>query len=177
MEKKSNKRTTARIESSDFRDFFIDQLKDVYWAEKALHKALPRMRKAATDERLVKTFEQHVNETKEQVIMVEEIFGMLGEKPEAKKCDAMAGLIKEAESAIEDTQHESYTRDAALIMAAQKAEHYEIASYGTLSVLALHMGETEVAEMLQRILAEEKQADVNLTILAEDCINECAASE
>ncbi len=177
MEKKSNKRTKARIESSDFRNYFIEQLKDVYWAEKALHKALPRMQKAATDERLSKAFEQHANETKEQIIMVEEIFGMLSEKPEAKKCDAMEGLIKEIESAIEDTERDSYTRDAALIMAAQKAEHYEIATYGTLSVLALHMGESEVAEMLQRILTDEKQTDVNLTILAEECINEYAAAE
>lgn len=174
---KNSRNNATKIESTDFRNFFIDQLKDVYWAEKALYKSLPRLRDAATNERLAEAFDNHINETREQIVMVEEVFNMLGEKPQTKKCDAMEGLIKEADSIVEDTTHESYTRDAALIMAAQKAEHYEIACYGTLSVLALHMGETEVAEMLQRVLTEEKQTDVNLTILAEECINECAAQE
>lgn len=164
-------------ESSDFREFFIDQLKDIYWAEKHLHQALPKLRKASTSEELAAAFEQHTKDTEWQIELVEKVFDLLGEKPRAKKCEAMEGLLKEAQSVIEDTEKDSYTRDAGLILAAQKAEHYEIASYGTLCIFAGHMGEKKVKKHLEKILENEKETDVNLTKIAESFVNELAAEE
>ncbi len=172
MEKRSKK-----VDSSDFREFFIDQLKDIYWAEKHLHQALPKLRKASTSEELAAAFEQHTKDTEWQIELVEKVFGLMGEKPQAKKCDAMEGLLKEAQSVIDDTEKDSFTRDAGLILAAQKAEHYEIASYGTLRIFAGHMGEKEVRRHLEKILENEKQTDVNLTKIAENHINQLASEE
>lgn len=101
----------------------------------------------------------------------------MGEKPESKKCEAMAGLIKEADSIIEDTEKDSYTRDAGLVLAAQKTEHYEIASYGTLVIFAEQMEEKEVAKLLQKILAEEKNTDISLTLISENGVNKNAVQE
>lgn len=179
METKSNSQngSAATMEGSQLREFFVDQLKDIYWAEEALYKALPKLAKAATNRNLAQAFEKHAEETGQQMKILEQVFEEMGEKAEAKKCEAMAGLVKEAESVIDDTEKDTYTRDAGLIMASQKAEHYEIASYGTLVVLAQDMGETRVAELLQQILEQEKNTDISLTILAEDKINEEAAKE
>jgi len=173
MNTKSPESTTENI----FRTFFIDELKDIYWAEKHLHKALPKMQKAATDKKLAAAFERHAQETAEQIETLEKVFSLMGVKPQAKKCDAMEGLLKEADGVIEDTEKDTYTRDAGLILAAQKAEHYEIATYGTLRIFAGHMGETQVRKLLEGILANERQTDENLTVLAEDHINENAARE
>lgn len=174
---KNQKETAGQMGSNEFREFFVDQLKDIYWAEKALHKALPKLMKASTSKKLAKAFEKHTKETEDQIGIVEQVFELMGEKAQAKKCEAMDGLITEANSVIEDTQKDTYTRDAGLILAAQKAEHYEIASYGTLVIFAKHMGETKVAKLLQKILDNEKQTDVSLTLVAEGYVNERAAME
>lgn len=157
--------------NSQLEKFFTDQLKDIYWAEKHLTKALPKMKKAATTEELKSAITKHLGETAEQITRLEQVFELMGKKAKAKKCDAMEGLIKEGDSVVEDTEDGSMTRDAAIIMASQKVEHYEIASYGTLVQLAKTMGQTEVAEILQTTLDEEKQTDEDLTSLAENNIN------
>ncbi len=151
--------------------FFIDQLKDIYWAEKHLTKALPKMQKAATTEELKQAFADHNVATKEHITRLEQVFEMFGKKAQAKKCEAMEGLTKEGESIIEDTEDGSMTRDVALIMAAQKVEHYEIATYGGLVQLANTMNLSEVAEILDQTLQEEKETDQLLTSIAENDIN------
>lgn len=151
--------------------FFHDSLKDIYWAEKALIKALPKMQKKATTEELQQAFEEHAAVTKEQAARLEQVFEMLGKKPQAKKCEAMDGLIKEAEEIIEETEDDTMTRDVALIMAAQKVEHYEIATYGGLAQLATTLNLPEIAEILEQTLQEEKDTDQLLTYIAENDIN------
>jgi ferritin-like metal-binding protein YciE len=158
-------------------ELFMEELKDIYWAEKHLVKALPKMQKAATSEELAAAFEDHLAVTEDQVTRVEQVFELLGEKARGKKCEAMEGLIKEAESIIEDTEEGSATRDVALIIAAQKVEHYEIAAYGGLATLAKTIGNEEVGNILGEILEEEKETDELLTQLAESSINMEAASE
>lgn len=136
-EPKANKKNSAKTTDKDkkddneFREFFIDELKDILWAEKAWLKALPKMRKAATGKELAESFDAHITETEEQISTLEQVFELMGEKPKTKKCDAMDGLLSEAESIISDTEKGSAIRDAGLILAAQKVEHYEIATYGT----------------------------------------------
>jgi len=152
-------------------DLFEDQLKDIYWAEKALTKAIPKMIKNATSSELKAAFTEHLDVTEEQVARCEEIFEAIGKKATASKCEAMEGLIKEAEEIMESTEPGS-VRDAGLICAAQKVEHYEIATYGTLVAWANQLGETEAASLLEETLNEEKEADVALTELAEANINE-----
>ena len=176
---RSNKKNYASSssDSSSLYKFFTDELRDIYWAEKHLVKALPKMQKAATAEELGNAFSDHLSATEEQVVRIEEIFEMLGETARAKKCEAMEGLIKESESIISDTEDESATRDAGLIMAAQKVEHYEIATYGGLVQIARLLGKTEVANKLQETLDEEKEADKLLTSIAENSINIMALNE
>ena len=151
--------------------FFHDQLKDIYWAEKALLKALPKMQKKATTEELQQAFEDHTVATQEHAKRLEQVFEMFGKKVQAKKCEAMDGLIKEGESIIEETEDGTMTRDVALIMAAQKVEHYEIATYGGLVQLANTMHRSEIAEILEQTLQEEKDTDQLLTYIAENDIN------
>ncbi len=166
-----------KMKNSEFHQFFVDEIKDIYWAEQHLSKALVKLQKAATSQELAKAFETHHKETDAQIKAVEKIFELLGEEPKAKKCDAMAGILKEAESIIDDTEKDTFTRDAALILAAQKAEHYEIATYGTLKIFARHMQHTEVEKLLEEILDNEKHTDVNLTKIAEGSINTKASKE
>ena len=174
---KTSTSKTGKMENSEFHEFFLDELKDIYWAEKHLVKALPKMKKAATSPELAAAFDKHTGETEEHIATLEKAFELLGEKPVAKKCDAMAGLLEEGNSIIEDTEKGTMIRDAGLILAAQKVEHYEIATYGTLRVFAENMGHTDVAELLSRTLENEKATDVALTTLAENSINEPAAAE
>lgn len=174
---KNQKGTNPQMDGGKFREFFIDQLKDIYWAEQALMKALPEMAEAATSKKLAKAFEKHTKETEGQIGILEQVFELMGEKAEGKKCEAMAGLVKEAQEIIKDTEKDSYTRDAGLVLAGQKTEHYEIASYGALVEFAKQMGETQVAELLQKILKEEKNTDITLTIVSEDEVNEKATEE
>ena len=151
--------------------FFIDELKDIYWAEKHLVKALNKLKKASTTEELQQAFEDHATATQEHISRLEQVFEMFGKKPQAKKCEAMEGLTAEADSIIEDTEDGTMTRDVALIIAAQKVEHYEIATYGGLVQLANTMNLGEVAEILEQTLQEEKDADELLTYIAENDIN------
>ena len=156
--------------AEDLRELLLDGLKDIYWAEKALTKALPKMVKNATTPQLVKAIEEHLTVTEEQVKKVEKVFEILGEKAKAEKCDAMEGLIKEGEDIMKSTQ-EGPVRDAGIIAAAQKVEHYEIASYGTLCAWSETLGEKEALSLLKEILEEEKDADVTLTEAAYGKIN------
>lgn len=171
------KNKTGKMENSEFHKFFVDELKDIYWAEKHLVKALPKMKKAATSPELASAFEKHTAETQTHIETLEQVFSLLEEKAAAKKCDAMAGLLEEADSIIEDTETGTMVRDAGLILAAQKVEHYEIATYGTLRTFAENMGHTEVYDLLTRTLENEKETDVALTEVAESFINEEAAAE
>jgi ferritin-like metal-binding protein YciE len=153
------------------QNLFVDHLKDIYWAEKAATKAMPRMRRAATTPELQQAFDQHMQVTTQQIARLEQVFELLGKKAQGKKCDAMEGLIKETESVISETEKGSKTRDVGLIIAAQKMEHYEIASYGGLAQLAKTMRLEEVKNLLGQTLDEEKQADELLTQVAENNIN------
>src|SRR5688572_12073426 len=129
----SKKQSKSEDPKSALLNLFVDEIKDIYWAEKHLVKALPKMKKAATSVELQEAFESHLEQTQQHVSRLEEVFSLLGEKPQAKKCDAMEGLIQEGESIIEDTEEGTATRDVGLIIAAQKVEHYEIATYGGLA--------------------------------------------
>lgn len=173
----SSNKSSEMDQSSMLREFFVDSLRDIYYAEKALVKSLPKMQKAATTDELKQSLADHLEVTKEQVTRVEEVFEMLGEKAQAKKCEAMDGLIKEGNSIIEDTEQGTLTRDVGIIMAAQKIEHYEIASYGGLAQLARTLGLEDAAELLDETLAEEKEADQLLTGIAENNINVEASNE
>ena len=158
------------------RELFVDSLKDIYWAEKALTKALPKMAKNASSANLIAAIEDHLAVTEQQVMRLEQVFEVVGEKAAAKKCDAMEGLIKEGEGIIEETE-EGPVRDAGIIAASQKIEHYEIATYGTLAAFAKTLGEDEAAALLEETLEEEKQADVTLTEAAYNTINFDAMDE
>lgn len=159
---------------SGLKELFIDELKDIYWAEKALVKALPKMAKKATSRELVAAIEDHLSVTETHVERLEQVFEVLGEKAATKKCEAMDGLITEAEELMKEIE-DGVVRDAAIISAAQKVEHYEIASYGTLVSFANTLGETDAAELLEETLNEEKEADQALTEIAESSINIDAA--
>jgi ferritin-like metal-binding protein YciE len=179
----AKKATPAKKNAEDkngslLEGFFVDALKDIYWAEKALTKALPRMSISATSTELKKAFDNHLEVTKKQISRLEQVFEGLGKKAQGKKCDAMQGLVEESESIISETKDDSSTRDAALIIAAQKVEHYEIASYGGLVQLAKTMKKNDIAKLLQITLDEEKKTDVLLTKIAEGGgINEEASEE
>lgn len=173
---KSNAQTEYSVEESKLMKLFEDSLKDIYWAEKALTKALPKMLKKATSDELVQAIEDHIEVTENQVEKVEQVFEIIGKKAVAKKCDAMNGLIKEAEEIMKETE-EGAMRDAGIIAASQKVEHYEIASYGTLRTFAQTLGLSDAAMILENILNEEKEADETLTSVAESTINVQAAEE
>jgi len=151
---------------SQLRETLIDELKDIYDAEKQLLKALPKMAKAAEDEELKSAFESHLEETQEHVNRLEQVFKALDEPAKGKKCKAMQGLVEEGEELIEEEEG-----DAALICAAQKVEHYEIATYGSLEAWAKLLGEDEAARLLAETLSEEKAADETLTSIAETAVN------
>lgn len=172
----STKKISSEMENSKFHHLFMEELKDIYWAEKHLVKALPKMQRAATTEELATAFADHLAVTKEHVSRVEDIFDLMGAKAVGKKCEAMEGLVAEAQELIEE-EEASVVLDAGLIIAAQKVEHYEIAAYGSLRTLANHMGHTEAAALLEKTLAEEKETDVLLTQIAESSVNEEAMAE
>jgi ferritin-like metal-binding protein YciE len=175
---KSAKNTNDQEEeNSKLAELFHDELKDIYWAEKHLVKTLPKMEKAATNDELKSAIREHLEVTKEHVTRLEEIFEILGHRPQAKKCEAMEGLTKEGESIIEDTDQGTSTRDVGLILAAQKVEHYEIATYGGLAQIAKTLGHEDIANILESTLMDEKEADETLTDIAENKINQQADSE
>lgn len=158
-------------------ELFLDGIKDIYWAENHLVKTLPKMEKAASSEKLKAAITDHLEVTKTHVSRLEQVFELLGEKAQAKKCDAMEGISKEGESIVESTEAGTATRDVGIILASQKVEHYEIASYGGLNQLAITLGLSDVADLLAQTLAEEKEADLLLTDIAENEVNYNAAEE
>lgn len=174
--RKTTKKSTARTVKANpdaaegLRELFEEELKDIYWAEKALTKALPKMIRNSTTEDLIDALSDHLDATNLQVTRLEEVFESIGVKVQAKKCEAMAGLIKEAEEIMEETE-KGVVRDAAIILAGQKVEHYEIATYGTLCAFAKTLGEETAAALLEETLNEEKDADHTLTQIALSSIN------
>lgn len=155
---------------------YVEELRDVYNAENQLLKALPKMAKGASSEELRQGFEDHLEETREHVERLEEIFKALDEKPTGKTCKAMKGLIEEGSEILKEDGEDSVL-DAGIIAAAQKIEHYEIATYGTLRTWANLLGEDEAAELLQQTLDEEGDTDKRLNELAEEIVNPEALSE
>ena len=155
------------------RDLMIDELRDIYHAEKQLVRALPKMAKAAKADKLRQAFEQHLDETKGQVERLDQVFQQLDTRSSGKRCEAMEGLIAEAEEVMEEITTPEVL-DAAMIAAAQKVEHYEIASYGSARALAEALGHREVAQLLEQTLDEEKQADEKLNEIALSEVNKTA---
>ena len=173
----AKKAGSEKMSGSKFHDLFMEELKDIYWAEKNLVKALPKMQKAATSDELSTCIGNHLVETKEHVARLEQVFELLGKKAQAKKCEAMEGLIAEGQEVVADTEQDTAVRDAGIIIASQKIEHYEISAYGSLRTLANVMGHTAVVKLLEQTLKEEKNADSLLTEVAESTVNEAAAAE
>ena len=162
------------VDSGTLHDAFLDELKDSYDAEKQLTKALPKLAKAASTPKLRAAFESHLKETEGHIKRLEQVFASLGERPKGKHCDGVAGIIEEGKSVMEEDFDET-TMDACLIAAGQRAEHYEMAAYGTLVAWAQAMGHNEAASLLQQNLDEEKAADKKLSAIAEGGINQDAA--
>ncbi|MBT1684997.1 YciE/YciF ferroxidase family protein [Dawidia soli] len=174
--KKSEKTAISEEMASKLGKLFEQEIRDIYWVEKALLKALPKMAKKATSPDLVTALQDHLTETEEQVSRVERIFGMLNKEPRAKKCEAMEGLLKEAEEVTGEAE-EGAMRDAAIIASVQKVEHYEISSYGTLRTFAQTLQLDEAVTILETTLEEEKKADTLLTEVAVSNVNNEAAWE
>ena len=160
--------------ATELKELFIDSLKDIYWAENALVGALPKMAANATSPGLAGAILEHLDITQLQVTRLQQVFDLLGEKAEGKKCEAMAGLLKEGDSILEETAP-GPVRDAGIIAASQKIEHYEIATYGTLVAFAKTLGENDAAKLLTQTLAEEKEADCILNDVALNVVNIVAA--
>lgn len=157
-------------------DLFEDMLQDVYFAEKTLVKALPKMAKKATSENFKTALTEHLAQTEEHVTRLETIFGMLGEKPKAKECPAILGLVKEAEEIMEEAEDDA-VRDAGMVACAQAVEHYEIARYGSLCSWADQLGMKKAVELLSATLDEEISADSSLMDLALSEINDAVPAE
>ena len=168
---------SKKPQPSYLQRFFTDQLKDIYYAEKALLKGIELMKSSSTTEELEDAFEKHRKQTERHITRLEKVFRLIGKEPEAKKCEAMDGLLKEANTIIGETTEGSLTRDAALIIAAQKIEHYEIASYGGLVQLAITMNLDRAASILEKTLNEEEETDLLLTDIAESYVNVNAEQE
>jgi ferritin-like metal-binding protein YciE len=164
-------------QNNKLREFFIQQLQDIYWAEQKLVKTLPKLAEAAHSTELKDAFNSHLEETKNHVSRIEKAFQMMNEKSSATECPAMKGITEEGEEIIDETDDDSAQRDVGLIFAGQKAEHYEIATYGGLIQLAKTMGQGDIAELLGQTLTEEKHADEKLTQIAESNSNQQAMSE
>jgi ferritin-like metal-binding protein YciE len=168
---------TMQATDSKLKEFFVDQLKDIYWAEKKLVKTLPKLEDAATTPELKNAFANHCWQTQAHVRRLEEVFGIVGEEVDDTKCPAMAGIVDEGADIIDETEEGTAQRDVGLIFAGQKAEHYEIATYGGLVTLARTMGYPAAADLLGQTLAEEKEADDLLTQIAENNVNYRASRE
>jgi ferritin-like metal-binding protein YciE len=160
---------------NNLRDALVDEIRDIYNAEKQLTKALPKLAKASTNDELRAAFESHLEETQGQITRLERVFELLDEKPRGKHCAGMAGIIEEGSEKLEEDLEDA-VMDACIIKSAQSAEHYEIGSYGTAIAWAEALELTEVAQILEETLAEEKAADAKLSALAESGINEAATA-
>ena len=165
------------MKNSPLHKFFVSALKDVYYAENAIIEALGKMQEAATTDELKEAFEDHQLMTQKHVSRLEKVFKLINETPEKKECKAIKGIIEEGEEIIKSTEQGSMTRDSALIIAAQKVEHYEIATYGGLAQLAITMGHDKAADLLEKTLQEEENTDYELTEIAETFINFDAEQE
>ena len=159
------------MKQANFEELFKGELDDIYDAERQILQALPKMVEASTTDELVAAFQEHLEVTRQQVKRLEKVFQTIGAKPGKKTCEGMQGLLKEGEKMIAETP-KSPVRDAGLIAAAQKVEHYEIAAYGTVRSMAEMLGQEEAAELLEETLEEEKEADENLTEIAEGIMSE-----
>jgi ferritin-like metal-binding protein YciE len=156
-------------------DLFHAVLQDVYYAEKQLTKSLAKMSKKASNPKLQQAFQNHIKETEGQIERLDQVFGMIDKKPRGKKCDAILGIIEEGKEVMEEAEEDDVL-DAGLIAAAQAAEHYEIARYGTLVAWAKQIGKPQIARLLVQTLEEEKKTDQLLTQLAESQVNPAAQS-
>ncbi|HTI10503.1 MAG TPA: DUF892 family protein, partial [Puia sp.] len=170
-QQRSKSEGSSPQDDSPLEKFFLDQLKDIYYAEQKITQSLPKMQEAATTSPLKDAFEDHLRQTERHVKRLEKVFQALNQKPEGKKCEAIEGIAREVESIIKETPEGTLTRDAALIMAAQKVEHYEIATYGGLVQLAITMELHDVADLLDKTLMEEEDTDALLTEIAENEVN------
>jgi len=170
-----NRIPKMKITKNELHSLMVEQLRDILWAEKHLVKALPKMEKAANDPKLKKAFSDHLKETEGHVKRLGEVFSHLDLAARAKKCDAMEGLLAEADE-LKDDFEGSGALDAALIAAAQKVEHYEIATYGTIRAFAKRLGYAEIVAILTKTLEEEGAADKKLTEIAEGDVNQAAAA-
>lgn len=162
---------TTEMKKSKFHELFIHELKDIYWAEKHLLEKLPKMAEKATFTKLSEAIKNHKKETEKQVQRLEQVFDLMEEKAKGITCKAMKGLLEEAEDILDDTQSDSMVRDAGIIIACQKVEHYEIASYGSLVHMSKTMGHSDSRKLLEETLKEEKQADALLTKIAKEEVN------
>ena len=167
----------AANSNSKLQEFFVEQLQDIYWAEKKLVKTLPKLSEAATSTELRTAFNNHLDETREHVNRLETVFSIMNRNAKATKCPAMSGIVDEGADIIDDTDEGSAQRDVGLLFAGQKAEHYEIATYGGLIELAKTLGYTQAAAILHKTLEEEKNADTLLTNIAERSVNQMALAE
>jgi ferritin-like metal-binding protein YciE len=174
--KASKMSKTEGMESSQLMKLFEEELKDIYWAEKALTKGIPKMIKNATSKDLIDALENHLSETQKQVTRLEEVFNSIDKKAAAKKCEAMEGLIKEGQEIMEECE-EGAMCDAGIISAGQKIEHYEIASYGTLRQFAETLELSKAVDLLEQTLKEEKAADRKLYEIAVSVVNVQAAEQ
>ena len=170
MDSKKTKASEKSKVAKTLKEFFIEELKDLYWAENALVKALPKMFDNATDQKLKTAIKVHLDQTKDQVKRLEQVFESMGLKAEGKKCLAIDGIIKEGEEIMEETA-EGPVRDAGIIASAQKVEHYEIASYGTMAAFAKTLNEKTALDLLLKTLGEEKKSDTLLSTIADTNLN------
>ncbi len=172
---KKDQQEEKNSKNTQLMQLFEDELKDIYWAEKALTKAIPKMIDKASNEQLINGLQNHLKETEEHVNRIEKVFESIDKEPTDKKCEAMAGLIEEAEEIMKESKSGAMC-DAGIITAAQKVEHYEIASYGSLRTFARTLGFADATRLLEETLNEEKAADEKLTEVARGVVNEMAAS-
>lgn len=161
--------------NKNLNDLFLDTLKDIYFAERQIVKALPKMAKAATSEKLSAAFEKHHDETEGQIERLEQIFELLGKPARGKTCDAIMGILEEGKEIMEEYKG-AEALDAGLLAAAQAVEHYEISRYGTLKQWALQLGMKDAMRLLDETLQQEKKTDVALTTLADSVVNKAAAA-
>jgi ferritin-like metal-binding protein YciE len=168
--KNTTKKSPVTKQSGPLRELFLHGLKDIYWAEKALTKAIPKLSTEASSQKLKSALNEHLEQTKGHVDRLEKVFSALGEPVEAVKCDGMEGLIKEGDGVVKETEPGA-VRDAGIIGACQKVEHYEIATYGTLAAYAKLMNEKEALSLLLKTLGEEKKSDQLLSAIADTHLN------
>jgi len=177
-DKRKNAKQNGKSQSPSFlQKFFIAQLKDIHYAENELIKGLEELKNASSTEELEDAFEEHIKQTQRHIQRLEKVFRMIGKEPESETCEAIDGLLRECRDIINETEEGSLTRDAALIIAAQKVEHYEIATYGGLVALARTMNLDRAADLLDKTLGEEADTDSILTDIAENYVNVEAEQE